>query len=224
MTQQERKKRSDPRRTAPRRAFVRHDHPGVIQQADAAPDSHPEPGSIQEVIGNAVNLGYGVVDEYLQHGRQAARRIRAGSYSSADIEDDLSTLVPQVVRMIQDAAVAWMDILSATTRAVAPQASGATASVPISIEVRSVRPAQVILDLHPALSRFVPIVPALYPQSPGKRPLTDVKFGLSPDRAHATLTITVPDDLPPGTYTGVITDSATHEPGGTLCVHLDPKN
>jgi hypothetical protein len=92
----------------------------------------------------------------------------------------------------------------------------------MSVEIASARPAQVTLDLQPRSRRFVPMVHALYPKAPDERPLTDVKFRLSPDRTGCVLDITVPDDLEPGTYTGVVVDSTTEEPGGTLCVRVHP--
>jgi hypothetical protein len=224
MIQQDRVRRPEPSRTAPRRAFVRHDHPGMGQQSAAGAYAPQEPAAIGDVIGDAVNLGYGVIDEYLQHGRQAAHRIRAGTYTSADVEEDLSTLVPRLVRMTQDTAVAWLDALSASTQVIRRPRSRTSAGTLILIEVRSVRPAQVTLDLCPASSRFVPVVHDLHPQLPTGRLLTDVKFSLAPDRGHAKLIITVPDDLPAGRYAGVIVDYATNEPGGTLCVQVDPRS
>jgi hypothetical protein len=93
----------------------------------------------------------------------------------------------------------------------------------MSIEVKSTRPAEVTLELRPASPRFVPVVHALHPKPPGTRPLTDVKFRLSPDAQRGVVAITVPDDLEPGSYTGVVVDSVTDEPGGILCVRVHPE-
>jgi hypothetical protein len=48
--------------------------------------------------------------------------------------------------------------------------------------------------------------------------LSSVRFELSPDQAQLVLTVDLAVDQPPGTYTGVIVDSTTNEPGGTLSV------
>jgi hypothetical protein len=225
MTTEERQRRPIPPRTAPQRTFVKHDHPGDKGQAEATSTSSPPPDGVQEVIHGAVKLGYSVVDEHLEHGRQAAQRIRSGSYTSADIETDVGLLVERLARTAKEMTAAWLEIMSVATKTtVAAAPAGPSARAPISVRVQSARPAQVTLDLHPLSPQFVPAVHALYPKPPGQGVLTDVKFALHPERAHATLTVTIPDDLPAGIYAGVITDSATHQPGGTVCVHVDPKD
>jgi hypothetical protein len=224
MTQQERKKRPQPQRSAPRRSFIQHDHPGEGEQLSSTPEAPPEIGGINDVIGNAVKLGYSVVDEQLQQGRHSARRFREGSYSSADLEDDVTALAGRLVRVAKDAMVAWLDIISAGARLGALPGAGLSGGGTMPVEVKSARPVQVTLDLRPTSARFAPVVHAVHPTPPGSEPLTDVQFKLGPDGRRCVLAITVPDHLAPGTYTGVVVDRLTHEPGGTLCVRVHPKD
>ena len=137
MTSDERKKRSDPSRGGSRRTVIEHDHPGDNPQPEGAPPPPPEPPGIREVIGDAVKLGYNVVEEYLEQGRQAAGRFRAGSYTSADIESDVAALAERLMRTTKDAAVAWLDVVSAAARVASPRPPGGGGGGPISVEVHT---------------------------------------------------------------------------------------
>jgi hypothetical protein len=210
MAAKNRRKRPEPSRKGPRRnamAGLGGDETGAWSQQS--------PG---DAIANAVNLGYRVVEEYLEQGRDAAQRFRKGSYSSANVEEDLKTLVDRLVRVTKDITAAWTEILSAFTRAASPAASRVGPAV--SVELKSKRRTEVMFDLRPLAGRFVPSVPALYAASTSKSTLTDIQFRLSADGAHAVLAIDVPDDLPPGVYSGAIVDSTTNVPGGTLSVRI----
>jgi hypothetical protein len=237
MTQQKRKKRPPPSRSGPRRSFLHHDHLAGSAQPGAAPAPAAQAGGIDEVVGNAVKLGYQVVEEQLQQGRESARRIREGTYTTAELEDDVNALVDRLVRVTQDATAAWLDIVSAVARAGAPAMTGAGASAmagaPVrpgrrsepnfAVEVNSPHPAQVTLDLAPASQRFVPVVHSLQGTHGRKHKPIGVRFKLSPDGSRGVLVVTVPDDIEAGTYTGAVVDSATHRPGGTLRVDIHPK-
>ncbi len=235
MTKQERKKRQQPSRSAPKRSFVSHGQLGAARETGTA--SHA--AGIDDVIADAVSLGYRVVEEQLQQGRRAARSFRNGADSSPETQD-IMAVIERLVRVTRDATIAWLDVVTAVTSrkegkaasvsadtdtkpaaaTVGVSPSNGTGGGAISVEVKSKRPAKVTLDLRPASPRFVPMVHALHPKTPGKRPLTDVRFRLSPDDGRGVLVISVPDDLEPGNYTGVVVDSATDEPGGTLCVRV----
>jgi hypothetical protein len=223
MTQRNRKKRPTPSRTAPLRTFVKVDHLGGGGAAAMTSDERLNTGSIDAVIGNAVNLGYRVITEQLQQGRLAAERVREGTFTSGEMEEQVKVLVDRLMQVTKDATVAWFDIVSALTRASAPAQVRPRVGVGITVQVVSARPAQVTLDLTPASPRFVPVVHALHSGTSGQPPLTDVKFKLAPDGASGLLVVTLPEDCPSGIYTGAIVDSATRAPGGTLRVYVPPK-
>ena len=57
-----------------------------MAQAPRLRARHP---AARKVIGRAVKLAYGVVDDHILQGQKAAERLRAGTYSSADFDSDL---------------------------------------------------------------------------------------------------------------------------------------
>lgn len=89
---------------------------------------------------------------------------------------------------------------------------------PPLIEVASIRVKSVMLHLQPPSIEFMPLVLPLAAGAPSLAPLTGVKFELSADHTRAVLKVNVSRDQPAGTYTGVIVDSRTNEPGGTVSV------
>jgi hypothetical protein len=94
-------------------------------------------------------------------------------------------------------------------------------AVPPRIVVKGARVREVTLDLRPRSSRFVPFVHRLVMPSTNYV-LTAVNFALSSNRTSIVLFVNVPSDQPPGIYTGVIVDSGTNEPGGTVSVTVAP--
>jgi hypothetical protein len=105
----------------------------------------------------------------------------------------------------------------ATTISSITPADPESPAVPPEIAVTGSRVKSVTLDLRPPSLRFVPVVRDLLASDP-KFSLTAVKFELSADRTHLVLTVNVPRGQSAGTYTGVIVDSSTNEPGGTVSV------
>jgi len=103
-----------------------------------------------------------------------------------------------------------------TTSSVTP-ADPHRPSLPALIVVKDVRVKNVALDLRPRSPSFVPVVRPLMAADP-KLVLSSVRFELSPDQAQLILTVDLSVDQPSGTYAGVIVDSTTNEPGGTLSV------
>lgn len=85
------------------------------------------------------------------------------------------------------------------------------------IVVKDVRVKNVSLDLRPRSPSFVPMVRPLMAADP-KLVLYSVRFELSADQAQLVLTVELSVDQPAGVYTGVIVDSTTNDPGGTLSV------
>jgi hypothetical protein len=107
---------------------------------------------------------------------------------------------------------------SATTISSITPADAAAPAVPPVILVTGIRVRRVTLDLRPPSIQFVPFVRSLAASDPRHAPLTGVRFELSADQTHSVLSVNVPRNQPAGTYTGVIVDSTTNEPGGTVSV------
>jgi hypothetical protein len=107
---------------------------------------------------------------------------------------------------------------SATTISSITPADPTSPRVPPVIEVRGIRVRRVTLHLQPPSVQFVPFVRSLVASDPQAAALTGVRFELSADRTHSVLVVDVPPNQPAGTYTGVIVDSSSNEPGGMVSV------
>jgi hypothetical protein len=94
----------------------------------------------------------------------------------------------------------------------------AISAVPPEIVVTGKGVKKVVLDLRPHAPRFVPIVRELLAGGQ-KHGLSAVKFRLSAQK-KLVLTVNVPRGQVAGTYTGVIVDSSTNHPGGTVSVTI----
>ena len=99
-------------------------------------------------------------------------------------------------------------------------ANPASEGVPPVIVVTGARVKSVRLDLRPPSARFVPVVRALVGADPTHN-LTSVRLTLSADRTHLVLNVDVPRGQPADNYAGVVVDSTTNEPGGTIGVIVD---
>ncbi len=113
---------------------------------------------------------------------------------------------------------------SASPDAAQPASRGAaaepTAVTRFTVEVASRRRAQVTLDLRRTASAFVPRVHALHAADPSIPPLTTVSFEHDAALGEPMLRVEVPDTQPAALYTGVVVDSASNEPRGSVTVRL----
>lgn len=196
--------------------------------------SGSEPGSISDLIKQAVDQGYQVIDQYIAEGRNAASLIRDGSYNQEQAELDIRNLLNHWVVLAKQLSVTGIELVSAIvsdSRLVPPpkspskpkQASsnfGAArqdAARQVAIETRSKKPVQVHFQLDPAASLFQPSICDLYAADRTLPPLTGMKFVVA-DGKRPVLVIEVPDQQPAGTYTGAIVDASNNEGRGTVSV------
>ena len=132
-------------------------------------------GAHRRVINRAVKLAYGVVDDHILQGQRAAERLRQGTYSSADFDQDLRAL-PRSRAQAVEGVGAWGWIFS-TWFGAWPGPAGPDPSAPdVALEVKSKRRAEVKFHLRPGLSRFNPLVPPIHSADKTKDPLKDVHF------------------------------------------------
>jgi len=241
----ERLHRPEPERTGPVRhaATYLRDAPA----ADAAQQPGDAPDAADSAVAHGVRLGYKVVEEQILHGRVLAQRLgKATSKLGAAGTGEVTVLIERFLHLYKDMGSLCVDAMESLARSSAirsglaraaqaaqsppaarDQASGA--STPESsvgsgfaIEVASPRRTQVTLDLRLRPGRFVPKVHALHPSDPSIPSLTGVSFDIDPARPEPMLRIEVPDQQPAAMYTGVVVDSASNEPRGTLSVRLLP--
>src|SRR5262249_1880944 len=93
----------------------------------------------------------------------------------------------------------------------------------VRIEIASVRPTEVSLDLRPYSGERPLVVHSLRAVDADKPRLTDVSFRAAAADDPASLRIAVPDDQPAGIYNGLIVDEETGRPLGTLSVRVIAK-
>lgn len=91
-------------------------------------------------------------------------------------------------------------------------------SAAVRVEVTSNQSSQVILDLKPVRTGVSLIVSPLRTMNNGRAEITEVEFDTSKDRC--VLRVHIPDNQPPGLYSGVVADSRTSEPYGTITIRV----
>ena len=239
----ERLHRTDPERTGPIRdaaTYLRDAPPGDPGQAASDTADTPE-----SAVGHGVRLGYKVIEEQILQGQQLAQRLgKATGKLGATGAAEATVLIERVLHLYKDVGALCIDAVEAVARSSAIRAGLARASEAIkaphgsaepppaaptpaagarySVEVASRRRLQVTLDLGMRAGQFVPRVLPLHAADAAIPALTAVSFDLDPALSAPRLRIDVPDTQPAGTYTGVVTDSASNEPRGVVSVRLLP--
>jgi len=196
--------------------------------------------TVDEVVAQAVRMGYHVIEENIQQGRLAAERVRNNDYRASDMSDDAANAAKRLVRLARELSTTWFDLIAAAMRdpglqsALARPTEAATqarharermqaTAVPVASIVRSSRQVEVMpLTLQAPDGPAVPTITGLYSTDPRLPPITTVVFRIASDKRGPLVEIYVLDDQPPGTYNGVVVDSDSQRPLGTLTVRVLP--
>lgn len=226
-TQRERLRKPEPKRTEPIRDF-----PGYLRDSRAFGEVGPEgnrqadTGLIEaadDVLTRGVQLGYRIIDEHILQGHHAARQLRAGDTGSVEPGKNVETLVGRALDLTKDLGALWLDAVELLVKssgrgngAAEPETSGV--GLQVGVEICSSRRVQVNLHLPPRRSHPVPRVHALHAADPSCPPLTGVSFRAAAE--GPVLRVEVPDQQPPGLYSGVVVDRDTNEPLGTVSLRI----
>jgi hypothetical protein len=238
----ERLHRTDAQRTEPLRhaaTYLREPGPEGADGIGSAP-----PDAEADAVAHGVRLGYKVIEEQILQGQRLAQRLgKATGGLGAAGSGEVNVLIERVLGLYKEVGKLCVDAVESVARnpalrsgfaraaasaTAAPgasargQAAEAPAGVRFAVEVASRRRAQVTLDLGLSAASFVPRVHALHAADATIAALTTVSFDLDPALPEPMLRIEVPDTQPPATYTGVVVDSASNEPRGTVSVRLLP--
>ncbi|HLK11652.1 MAG TPA: hypothetical protein VKW76_09740 [Candidatus Binatia bacterium] len=227
MSSSERITRPHPRRSEPIRTFR-----GTSSEPPAAAAAERPRASVGEAVAHAVDLGYRVLDEYLQQGQRAARGLGLGPDRAEAAVDDLQALATRMARYTSDFLGVWaqfVDVALSTGRlggakrndappgpASAPAPTPARAAV--AVRVRSPQAAEVAADLAADLAERPLTVQALRGADPTVPPITGVRFEPATAAQAARLHVVVPPEQAPGTYVGVVVDDETGRFAGTVTV------
>jgi hypothetical protein len=196
-------------------------------------------GPLNAVVSRSVELGYRVIDDYIRQGQKAAQRFNDRSYGPEAFTGDVQDLGARMAQYTSDFVGLWLDFMQVVFPGAlggAPAAGNGARATPatddrpprreaenrtrVRIEVASTRPTEVSVDLRPdAVGRRL-VVQGLHGVDPGTPKLGDVALEADPDGAPLRVRVRVPDDVPRGTYNGVIVDDETSRPVGTLSVRV----
>jgi hypothetical protein len=195
--------------------------------------------TMQGAVERGVETAYTVIEDYMRRGQQAAGRYRdrtqgertmngdnySNGYGSSGYGPMGAMMAPwmQAMRMWTETMSTFMPGGAAMgtewMNAFAPPMSGAHQGG-VAVRVASATPAEVAIDLDPR-AYAVPLkaAPLVHATTPGTAPaLVAVELHYVDNRCRVS--IVVPNDQPPGVYSGAILDNAGLQ-RGTLRVLLD---
>ena len=230
MGKRERLHRQDPERTAPIRnasTYLRDAPPGADK-----PQSKASAGPAESAVAHGVQLGYKVIEEQIREGQRLAQQLRRSGSKAGDAgTDELGELIERVLRLYKEMGAVCFSAVEVLAKSPLVRSGIARAwqgkpeprvepGARFSVDVACSRRTQVSIDLQPHAERFIPLVHALHAADPTIPPLTAVRFEVDHETARHALLVTIDDTQLPATYTGVIADSATNEPRGTLSVRI----
>ena len=204
--------------------------------------------SSEDVVLEAVKLGYKIADEQILKGQDFARRLRGAALRTDDGE--MGTLVDQGLRLARQLAILLVEITETGTQAPAiarafakavnegtsagarerspTAAAPAAANKPpsfgttVPIQVTSERPTRVSLVLYEEL-KLCPDVYPLQLKCKGAEALHDVAFQSSGKDCGYVLSIDVAPTQQTGTYRGYAINPSDGKPLGFIEVIIEDK-
>ncbi len=239
MSERKRLHRDDPARISPIRDFSKLYHrPNLVNGTNPAkpvPSEGPRRAPAGGPLAEGVGLAYSVIEKYIAEGRRTAEGFSSQPYTTRAATDNLQDILERILRFQAEIVPLFIETLATVVRVdpsrngyaaapdVWPRPNGApiNATMPVSIEVVSVRPVQVSVEVRPNSEPQSLVALGLNAVDPRKPALTEISF--VPDdeaRGRARLRIRIPDRQPPGTYSGVIVNRDSGETRGTLSIRI----
>ena len=207
----------------------------------------PVSETLQQAIADIVETSSNVIEDQIRAGQTAAERLRDGISGSERLNKDITALVEGLVATTKDVGATWLELLSIVLRSIGkpPEKPGGghppprtktvtgtsggaatTSSMtpadptlepdPLDIVVTGTAVKNVTLDLRPPSIRFVPFLHELRGRDP-KYCLATVEFKRN-DKGKLVLSVKGQPGQHPAIYTGVVVDSYSNVPGGTVSV------
>jgi hypothetical protein len=102
-----RAKRTAPARAAPNRSYT----PEAAAPPRSESSARPGDVSTSEAIAKAVRLGYDVIGQNIEQGREAATRFRAGAYKAREAPQDLGRLAARMLNLTRELSTTTFDVL-----------------------------------------------------------------------------------------------------------------
>lgn len=233
MSEHQRIRRPEPRRTGPIRGgtFGLFGAPG----AEAA-----EPP--RDPVARAVDLGYRVVDDYMRQGQQAARLLGKRAYTPEAFANDVQEMTAGLLQYGAELMDLWVGMFNqaapapatgpagpATTAAARPAAAQALRNGARSARAYPPRPANVTVAIRSPHRTEVTISLDAPPAAPlSVQPLQNaagdarLEGATLHDGDPPRLELDVAADARPGRYYGLVLDDASQLPVGTVVVEIHP--
>jgi hypothetical protein len=237
MSDRKRLHRGDPVRVGPIRDFSK-----LYSRPDSASGPHPTkpmPSDAPRKAGGGplaegVEVAYSVIDKYIAEGRRTAEGFSSQPYSTRATNDNLQEVLERLLRFQTEMLPLWIETL-ATLVKVDPSRNGHSSApdtrphtnggqkvetMAVSIEVVSVRPVQVSVELRPNSDAKSLVSLGLHAVDSSKPALSDIS--LAPDEVpdRIKLRLRIPESQPAGTYSGVIVNRESGEARGTLSIRI----
>ena len=205
-------------------------------------DGKPRP-RLEDAVSKSVELGYKVVDDYIQQGQRAAQRLSEGKLTAEVLSSEVNDLGGRIARYASDFFGAWVELLELAavgsaarqndmqiTGNGAPTAEASSEPPPsrravaggMRVEVQASRPVEVALDLRAERVTGTIRAHELRSAESGKPRLTDVAVRSDGAGKAPVLRIGVPDDHPAGAYEGLLVDEGTNRAVGSVRVVVSP--
>ena len=198
----------------------------------------PNKRPVEGVAAEAVELGYKVIEEQIRQGQKIADQItgRMSGSDSGSPGDVPPALLDRMMTFYSDLGALWFEMIEsvANNPSFSDLAGGLGAGRPngksnghgggaaLPLEIQSQRPVdvKVNVDLGKLAPGGAPTVIELRTLDPQIDAIRDIRFDERNDDWSPILRIRVADSQPAGTYSGVVIDSSTNEPIGTLCLRV----
>jgi len=227
--------RGDPARVAPVRNFSKlyskSDSPNGSGPPKAVSPDTRRVATSESPPAEGVELAYSVIEKHIAEGRRAAEGFSTQPYTTRAPSDNLQVLVERMLRFQAEMLPLWIETLSTLVK-VYPSQNGHTPDpatrphandaepMAVSIEVASLRPVQVSVELRPNSESGSLVALGLSAVDSRKPVLRDIS--LVPDEVpgRIKLRLRIPDSQPSGTYSGVIVNRETSETRGTLSIRI----
>jgi hypothetical protein len=231
--------REDPARIAPVRNFSKlYSRSSSVNGTNAAKPAQPD-APVRATGGGplaeGVELAYNVIEKYIAEGRRTAEGLNNQPYETrGGSNDNLQVLVERMLRFQTEMLPLWIETLatlvkvdpsrngSAQASAAWPHSNGKPNAEPlaVTIEVVSLRPVQVSVELRPNCEPHSLVALGLSAVDSGKPILKDISLAPDEVAGRIKLRLQIPESQPSGTYSGVIVNRDSGETRGTLTIRI----
>jgi hypothetical protein len=196
-----------------------------------------------DAVQRGVEFGYRVIDEYVKQGTAVASAFTSPNRPAMPMGEDLPRMTERMMQYASDFSAVWFDAMGVLMNGASGQASGPGSGFPqppsapraapsngataaeaaadpsrYVLDVRSDRPAEIILTLDEAIGGKLRVEPLRARAK--KTTINDVALELPDGGGPMKLRVRVPRGLTAGRYTGQVLDASTKAPRGRLTVVL----